>query len=850
MTASDSTESSDPTVTGTYHFLDVGGLKYGECTLVEFRNTRILIDGAHVNDFGGQRGYPSVPEQLKRILGGEPPYDVTLLVVTHCHADHVGCLLELVGQGLIRPKFALITDPKLGFGRAHDHDARTLDARDPREAMAAALREEDASDLEDADLAEFIDAVASVEQRYGQLVDKLRQNGVRVTPYVGAPLPQDLALAVAPSGLSLLGPSTDQLLRCAEQISTTNSEAEDAVDNTPDAAEDLVGLYRALVGDSGADVQNPRGNGMNCQSITLAFGPPGARVLLAGDMQFSEPGVAGADGEVAKLRQAVIAAGPYKLYKTTHHTSHNGQDAAFLDALGSPPLIVHSGGLRDAKHPFPSVLHMLERRPGIRFARTDRNGLITVQPHKAVAAAISTSRGALNDFSPNSPGDAGGEMGAPLAEPPPPAVARQGAANSGVQIVIVNLPNAPIDMTVAGVEIQIRPRPLLGQSPQLSGTRADLVPIPERIVAQSAPDFSLSRSLAGLLFVTDPDRLRANIGRAEADGALAAIQAAKGVLVTGDSEALADGSANALKADPSLKGVVILGGYDVAPSVRTDAIGPELRQVLGGGQVGADGDRFWVWSDRLYGDTDGDHLAEIPVSRIPDARDSRLFLRALCAKPFQAGERFGIRNVFRPFAEAAWPVALGARAFNVSELFTHSDVQAAHLGAPCHYFMLHGDDLNGREFSGGARGGGYPLAFTTRNVPAQFDGVAFSGCCWGALIVDGRALDAVAVVPPPRTREASIALSYLHAGALAFIGCTGSHYSGEEADPDLNYAARLHAAFFSRLANGAMSPAQALHEAKDEHLAWTLANQPGMDPRDVARRFKNVTQFTCLGLGW
>jgi hypothetical protein len=165
--------------------------------------------------------------------------------------------------------------------------------------------------------------------------------------------------------------------------------------------------------------------------------------------------------------------------------------------------------------------------------------------------------------------------------------------------------------------------------------------------------------------------------------------------------------------------------------------------------------------------------------------------------------------------------------------------------------MLHGAARDGRQFEGEIRVGGktqgYTRAFTVGKVPERFDGLVFSGCCWGALTVDGKAGDTA--TPAPRTKEASIALSYLKAGALAFVGCTGSHYSGEDADRDRNYAVRLHEAFFRQLTGGA-APAKALFEAKLEHLTWTLANQRYLEPIDAARRFKNTMQFTCLGLGW
>ncbi|MEA2677027.1 MAG: hypothetical protein QOJ81_1168, partial [Chloroflexota bacterium] len=648
--------SNDAVGSGIYHFLDVGRIQYGDCILVQFGDVRILIDGSHVHDYRGQPGYQSIPEQLAAILGGDPPYEITMIVVTHGHADHIGCLPDLVIHDVIRPRFALLTDPKLGFGRTPDEDVQAADSNHPERMLEAALREEDASDLDDDELAAFIDAVATVESRYADFIDRLRDNGVDTIFYRGQPLPARLARVLAPTGLTLLGPSEEQLLFCAEQIGTTNREAHDAADlYALDSRDDLVGLYRSIVGSSGAsDARNPRGSGMNCQSITLAFGKTGERVLLAGDMQFTEPGVAGAEDEVENLRAAVVAAGPYKVFKTTHHTSHNGQDRALLADLGHPPIIVHSGGLKDESHPYPTVLRMLERETGIHFARTDRNGLITVKPHLRPDRAIRISRGRLNNFEPNVIPDE--PEPAPLVRFEPPVApalregAEQGSAINGPQIIIVNLPAAPIDMSVGGVEISIRS---IGGSGSVSGDPGG--PRPRHITGRPAATGAVvalggGRTLPKLLFVTDRARLRANIGAADADAALAAVESAGHELVAGTGAALLDQCQRAVRTSTGAEGVVLLGGYDVVPSFRLDVLGDVLRNRLGN-QVVADADEFWVWSDQAYGDSDGDSVAEFPVSRIPDAREAATFLAALQSRGFAGAERFGVRNVARPFAD-------------------------------------------------------------------------------------------------------------------------------------------------------------------------------------------------------
>jgi beta-lactamase superfamily II metal-dependent hydrolase len=845
-------EQEDASNHGTYHFLDVGGVKYGECTLVEFGAIRILIDGSHVQDFAGQSGYEPIPEQLQGILGGEPPYDIDLVVVTHCHADHVGCLPELFSNGIIRPKYALLTDPKLGFGRTKEDDATVLDAADPGVRLAALLREEDASDLNDGQLREFMDAAVKVEPRYASFVKKLKAAGVKVMPYLGQALPAELTQLLAPTGISLLGPSQEQLLFCAEQIATTNKDAEEAADSSVLRADaDILELYRSILRADADAARNPRGNGMNCQSITFAFGPPEARVLLAGDMQFAEPGVKGVAPEMAKLRERVVAAGPYKLFKTTHHTSHNGQDEEFLESIGNPELIVHSGGLHDSAHPFPAVLQMLKGQH-ILFARTDRNGGITVKPHLPAAKAITVSRGRLNDFTPNKTRD---DIPESAVMPVAVEAGAREMGGAGPQIIIVNLPNAPIDLVVAGVDIRVRSLDkargtAVEPSPRPSSSiSAVFSPQPQQSQSKPSGDFSFGRSLGNLLFVTDGDRLRGNVGKSAAESAFDAIQKAGGTLCDAPGEKVLNTTRQALRRNPAVKGVILLGGYDVVPSTRTDALGTELRGVLGA-RVRADHDKFWVWSDRLYGDSDGDSVAEIPVSRVPDAGDSDLFLSALAASPFIPAERFGVRNIVREFAQHIWPSSMGARQIKVCSPFLSSHVQAPDLDAACHYFMLHGVDDDARAYSGEDLNGGYPVAFTIGNVPAKFRGVVFSGCCWGALIVDGKASEAGESMPPSRPAQASIALSYLKAGAVAYIGCTGSHYSGPDIDANTNYAARLHSAFWSALAQPGCAPAVAIFQAKLEYLRWIVAQGSQLDPLDTARRLKNVSQFTCLGLGW
>src|SRR6185503_16388583 len=83
----------------------------------------ILIDGGHAGDWKGRDGFKSIPDQLASILHAQPPFPIDLLVVTHCHSDHIGCLPKLVEDGVIDVKRALVADEKFGFGRINQPDA-------------------------------------------------------------------------------------------------------------------------------------------------------------------------------------------------------------------------------------------------------------------------------------------------------------------------------------------------------------------------------------------------------------------------------------------------------------------------------------------------------------------------------------------------------------------------------------------------------------------------------------------------------------------------------------------------------------------------------------------------------
>src|SRR5262249_26276085 len=163
--------------------------------------------------------------------------------------------------------------------------------------------------------------------------------------------------------------TNEQLLVCMAQIIKFTKDAVDAIQDARqvDADAPTASLYRTLMApqpDAAADEENEealadmfgKGSAINCQSIVLKFGSGNAKTLLAADMQFAEPQVTGISAHMRKLRDRVAQAGPFRFVKTTHHTSYNGMDEGFYNALGRPPLLLHSGGSNDPNHPDKDAL--------------------------------------------------------------------------------------------------------------------------------------------------------------------------------------------------------------------------------------------------------------------------------------------------------------------------------------------------------------------------------------------------------------------------------------------------------------------------------------------------------------
>lgn len=857
----------------TLHLLDMGWQMFGDCILVCQGGVTVLIDGGHPGDYRNRHGYPSIPEQLVELLGHGPPFHVSLLVITHVHADHIGCIPTLVQEGDLTAEWALVADDDLGFPVPfYDSDGRlSSDANLPPlivRRLVAALREEILPQQADAaTVREFLSDSEKAESRYKRMLKTLEDRGTKVYRY-GVDDATQLAAQFQSIGMKLLGPTRKHLEICSEQIAALTKDAVDAVSSrlAGDTLVDEVKLYRELTTRISSDAADPedrfsKGSALNGQSIVLRFESKGKRVLLTGDMQFAKHSVRGLDRFMTELRQRVVEDGPYDFVKIAHHGSNNAFDESILRELQDTTSFGISGGINDEKHPNPDVLELLKRnRPRIQWARTDRNGLISVS-FGPRGVTFEKSRGRLNSATPNTadqtPAVAMSQeteltrsVGAGPGEPP---------RGAGTVSVLARVPRVS-----TRVKLTIDVQPLAGPQAEAGGPPRRPVQVSRSEPHQtprSAPDrpprelaFAAGRELPELLFVTSRAALTENIGRDETDRLLESLRQSRQTVFDEFPGGLTDWKIAATAVRGRLgrsrfKGVVLLGGYDVIPPQRLDVLSNKMRARLS--PRSREPDNHIVWCDEVYGDQDGDLLPELPVSRIPDGRSPSLLFAAIQAgKKPEGARRFGVRNVERPFADGVFELLPGPGDLLISEPTTYRDIRPEHVQTQALYFMLHGDAADGSSFSGeaGEEDQRYPVeAFNIRNIPIECPSVVFTGCCWGALCADTpAAFVRPGQRPAPRLPENSIALSFLAAGAMAFVGCTGAHYSPEKPDTDY-FGGPMHQAFW-RAYSKSGAPSLALFEAKKEYLKGMPHGR--RKATHVAIEMKTLRQYTCLGLGW
>jgi beta-lactamase superfamily II metal-dependent hydrolase len=391
--------ADDAAATFKVHLLDLGtgnSHKYGDCLLCEFDEVSVLIDGGHSNDA------EIILPQLRRLLDQSGAVHVSLIIVTHPHDDHIGCLPHLVAQGDLTADFALVADPQHRWGNPGDSDSRFALRNGRMRGVAEALHEHDRSDMPDDELTSFIDNLGNLETRYRMMIRRLGELGtvVRLGNADDEEAMARLLTTFEGVGLKVIGPTAEHLAECGRLVQEDTDAAFEELDQffALDAPVDVANIYRSLVASPTDDVPRNRG-AINLQSIVASFRFGGQRVIFGGDMQFSDPQVDSQlliDG-VAQMRADISADAPYAFVKLCHHGSDNAFSAEILEEYGESALYGISLGNARGHHPHPDILELLdENRERIDWVRSDRNGLVTITfgPHEPV---ITLTRGTVDD---------------------------------------------------------------------------------------------------------------------------------------------------------------------------------------------------------------------------------------------------------------------------------------------------------------------------------------------------------------------------------------------------------------------------------------------------------------------
>jgi beta-lactamase superfamily II metal-dependent hydrolase len=831
------------------HLLDVGNRPYGDCVLISFDTaggpTWVLIDGGHLGDDKLILG------QLKKITGMASPVAVDLLIVSHAHDDHIGALPKLVADGDLTAKHALLPDSDMAFGPP---DA--VDGVPPAVASAfALLREEPLVDsgLDAADIqALALDAV-TLRSRFDTMRSTLEDAGTGVVTFGPGSRTAVTALqhTFSSIGFKVFGPSRKALQAAQELLFEAAAQIiTDAAEFSFDGANSAA-VLQAL------DAKSRAGFLVNAQSVVCMFdAAPGnpRRLLFGGDFQFADLDTDDATlaAECDALLGKIKAKAPYAFAKLCHHGSENAVGEAFLDAIGDTDAVGICCGRGDPQHPDPETLELLAGRGQPTWVRTDRSGHVEV--HITPTKVVINPKDAVDIADLNEPDAAPSGAQTPAAVGLPAVTSAATIPRTVADDVDRLVVEIPRRATTLDIHLELAPATtVVEQRPAAEATTTLPSVAPQPSTDQRT--FAIGggeRDLGNLLFVTHTARLTGHLDPSTVAVIKKAIDAGNYHLLdlaeAGASELTANDVEEAIHrsiADYQPQQVIILGSYDIVPAVQVDAVAPETPAQMVATLRRSDPDGFVVWSDDPYVDVDGSGLPDTAISRIPDGRDALFTLKALQAVPASARQRHGVRNSLREFVIPIFGTLPGASQLYVSGPDGTKDLVAGVLQGSLAYYMLHGDDADGKHFWGEQPRGVWVEAVTIDTVPKDDIDTAVMGCCWGALPASTKAADwEPGQTIAGRSPDQSIALTLLSAGARAVIGCTGAHYSPLRPPYD-TASGPLHQALWTQLNNG-MAPAEALLHAK---YAYAEQIKSVTDVNQLAIANKTLSQFTCLGLG-
>ncbi|MDI3282202.1 peptidoglycan-binding protein [Polyangium sp. 15x6] len=416
----------------TLTLLDVGEQPYGDAVLCRFGDTSIMIDGAHPANHRRKDGHRSIQEQIKPLLPQRGRASVvTLLIVSHAHQDHIGCLPRLVRDGHLVAEWALVAHPELGWGNV-GRERAAPEVSPSALRIAAALREEPQEFDDAGEESAFLEEAQRMDDEYREMLNTLARKGTRVIPFLGSddPAVRPLVEALARGGVSLklLGPTRKHVAACAEGISggleTMSVEIEKVLaaestgspDEETDEAKEAreLEVYRRFASrfasedEEAGEVEEagiPRvSKFVNLQSSVLTFAYQGKKLLFTGDMQLADPQTTDPTvlAGMKKILGAIRKDAPYDFVKLSHHGSDNGISAELLELMGNPRLLGICAGEKSKRHPNARTIDLMKKtraKRDLRWARTDKNGLTTIRFDEG-EPAVDVSCGRINDASP------------------------------------------------------------------------------------------------------------------------------------------------------------------------------------------------------------------------------------------------------------------------------------------------------------------------------------------------------------------------------------------------------------------------------------------------------------------